>query len=218
METGRFRQAVLPLYFAVVSATILSVFADPIVVPFFPGNPNGEITTNDVVNTEPTRPSVPFTIESIQTSPTVSVSFQGLDDDNTHIPPDAAGAVGPNHVVTMLNTQVRVQDRTGVTNLLTKSLFDWWTNAGSFTRLSDPRILFDHLGNRWIASVAVDPNSSTAGTMLAVSTNSDPTGLWNYVRVNAEESANTRFSDYPILGFNKDLVILSTAILNNFGR
>src|SRR5688572_29639458 len=39
-------------------------------------------------------------------SPAPTVSFQALPDNNTSIPPDTHGAVGPNHVMTVLNTQV----------------------------------------------------------------------------------------------------------------
>src|SRR5216683_2635686 len=43
-------------------------------------------------------------------SPAPASNFQALPDDNTAIPPDTHGAVGPNHLMTVLNTQVRVQD------------------------------------------------------------------------------------------------------------
>src|ERR1017187_7284298 len=39
--------------------------------------------------------------------------FQGLLDDFTVIPPDTEGAVGPQDVVTMLNSQVLIQSRDG---------------------------------------------------------------------------------------------------------
>jgi hypothetical protein len=39
--------------------------------------------------------------------------FLGLGDNFTAIPPDTQGAVGPNHVVTILNTQVLIQSRNG---------------------------------------------------------------------------------------------------------
>ncbi len=47
-------------------------------------------------------------------SPAPASSFQALPDNNTVIPPDTQGAVGPSHLMTTLNTQIRVQDRTGV--------------------------------------------------------------------------------------------------------
>src|SRR5262245_8253486 len=46
-------------------------------------------------------------------SPPLASSFQALGDDGHTSPPDTEGAVGPNHIFTTLNTQFRVQDRTG---------------------------------------------------------------------------------------------------------
>jgi hypothetical protein len=45
--------------------------------------------------------------------------FQALPDNGSATVPDTHGAVGPNHVITTLNTQVRIQNRTGTTNHLT---------------------------------------------------------------------------------------------------
>src|SRR5258708_30229296 len=48
-------------------------------------------------------------------SPGFTTNFLALPDYNTISPPDTDGAVGPYHVMTMLNTQVRIQTRDGST-------------------------------------------------------------------------------------------------------
>ena len=61
-------------------------------------------------------------------------------------PPDTQGAVGTNHVLTMLNTEVRVQNRDGTTNGgYRTSLMLWWTssNTGPFRRVFDPRTSYN---------------------------------------------------------------------------
>src|SRR5262249_39091505 len=66
-----------------------------------------------------------FTAAGIPPSPPPSASFQALPDDNTRFNPDTAGAVGPNHVMTTLASQVRIHDRSG--NVLsTVSLSTFW--------------------------------------------------------------------------------------------
>ena len=42
----------------------------------------------------------------------------------------------------------------------------------------DPRILYDPLRQRWIATAGADPQQNTSAILIAVSTNSDPTGGW----------------------------------------
>ena len=86
--------------------------------------------------------------------------FQGLQDDFTAIPPDTTGAVGPQHIVTMLNTQVQIQSRSGVVranypiNLGGASGF--WSPLGVFTDVFDPRILYDPASDRWIACAVIN--------------------------------------------------------------
>ncbi len=49
-------------------------------------------------------------------SPVAATTIQGLVDNGSTIPPDVGGTVGPNHLLTTLNSQIRVQSKTG-TNL-----------------------------------------------------------------------------------------------------
>lgn len=146
-------------------------------------------------------------------SPGTTTNFQGLTDNNTWFPPDTHGAVGTNLVVTMLNSQVRVLTRGGaIVSTVPLSTFWTSTNIGSFTQVFDPRIVYDPYNNRWIASAAVEPDSSNAGILIGVSRTSSPTNTgdagWNLRRVKADASS-IRFADFPMLGFNKDWIVVS---------
>ena len=158
-------------------------------------------------------PTPPGGGPAVQNSPGTTTDFQGLTDDNTSYPPDTQGAVGTNFVVTMLNTQVRFLTRSGVA-INTMSLAQFWssTNIGSFTQVFDSRIVYDPYNNRWIACAGVDPSSSNAGILIAVSRTSNPTNTgdagWNMRRVKAD-STSQRWADYPMLGFNKDWIVVS---------
>jgi hypothetical protein len=52
-------------------------------------------------------------LEPTATTPTLNAGFQGLPDNDLVIPPDTMGAVGPSHVMTMLNSAVRIQSKAG---------------------------------------------------------------------------------------------------------
>src|SRR2546422_912793 len=84
-------------------------------------NTNGATILGDY-SAAPTLPGGP---QAPQSSPSTAVDFQGLTDNNFAFPPDTMGAVGTNHVVTMLNTQERIQSRTGVT-VQTMTLANFW--------------------------------------------------------------------------------------------
>ncbi|MFM7141070.1 MAG: hypothetical protein ACKO2K_04040, partial [Alphaproteobacteria bacterium] len=136
--------------------------------------------------------------------------FQGLGDSNTSIPPDTMGAVGPSHVVTMLNTQVRIQDKTGST-ASTVSLSTFWTSGTGLSGSPfDPHVVYDSLSGRWIATVDANGGAATSKVFFAISATNDPTGTWKYYSITAD-STGTDWADFPGLGVNSTWI----AITNN---
>src|SRR5262249_44209058 len=74
-------------------------------------------------------------------SPPPTASFQALLDNGFVIPPDTGGAVGTNHVMTALNSQVRIQDKNGAV-LSTVSLGTFW-QALRPREVTDPHVVYD---------------------------------------------------------------------------
>lgn len=58
-------------------------------------------------------PGYPGGPPSLPASPAPAADFQALTDNATWFPPDTDAAVGTNYVITMLNTQMRIQKRDG---------------------------------------------------------------------------------------------------------
>ncbi|MCI0746036.1 MAG: immunoglobulin domain-containing protein [Verrucomicrobia subdivision 3 bacterium] len=143
-------------------------------------------------------------------SPAPSLDFEALGDNNTMWPPDTHGAVGPNHVMITLNSQVRIQNRLGTTNYSTVALNEFWfgtgaTGVGAF----DPRITYDPFEGRFI-SVAEAVSNATFYLLLGASATSDPTGTWYKHRILLSGS---EVPDHPNLGFNRNWVVSSMNIL-----
>lgn len=166
----------------------------------------GETPGQPAFSPEGSRSLAPATISA----PTVN-GFQALVDNNTAIPPDTQGAVGPDHVMTTLNSQVRIQDKSG-TVLSTVSLDAFFSplknaNNAQFSTF-DPHVRFDPLGSRWVVVAAADGELSTAATLVAVSQSADPTGSWNYTAMLAD-AGGANWADYPALGMNKDWIVVT---------
>lgn len=138
--------------------------------------------------------------------------FEALEDDNTYIPPDVQGAVGPNHIMEAYNTEYRIQSRTGA-DISTVSIFSFYSTFGTTILPFDPRITYDHNHGRWIIVCAADDNLSTSSILIAVSQTSNPTGSWNFWRIFVDNT-NTNWIDYPILGLNKDWLVVSGTMLS----
>jgi hypothetical protein len=178
------------------------------VVPFLSIPPRGEIGS-EVLQ----RGAVPDALQTPvdQTSPqtfVVTTDFQALPDNGTVIPPDTHGAVGPNHVMTMLNSEVRIQNRTGGV-VSTVSLAIFWSPAGGSGKF-DPRLLYDQDAARWFAVCNADRRSSSSSVQFAISDSSDPTAGWTYYSIDVDPT-DTDWADFPDVGFNHIWI----AITNN---
>jgi Putative Ig domain len=145
-------------------------------------------------------------------SPTPSVNFLALSDNNAVIPPDTQGSVGPNHLMVTLNSQVRIQSKTGST-VSTVSLYSFWSSMG-VSEAFDPRIVYDPYANRWIFSSGADPGMSSSAILIGVSQTSDPTGKWNLYKIKAD-AGSTQWADFPTLGFNAKWIVVQANMFGN---
>ena len=146
---------------------------------------------------------------SVSPTPAAAVpvgSFEGLyfgtngPYSNRLTPPDVQVAVGPNHVVEMVNVLGRISTKQGV-EVQTFPL-DSFFGVHSTDFISDPKVHFDTASSRWFASMT---DVTTGRVLLEVSKSDDPTGLWNAYSV----STITGCADQPLLGFSDLVVIIS---------
>lgn len=143
----------------------------------------------------------------------VGTNFTGstLGSDSGFIPPDTMGAVGPNHIVELINGRFEVYSKSGST-LKSQSLNAFWTSAGatpSGAFAFDPRVLYDSVSGRWYAA-SVDNHSAGNNFLVAVSASNDPTGTWTGFRIDSDSLAtDTHWADFPTLAFDKDAVYLA---------
>lgn len=135
-------------------------------------------------------------------------SFQALEQNVTTYPPDTMGAAGPSHLMITLNSEVRIQNKTGG-NLSTTDIDDWWSSRHSaVTRAFDPRVYYDSLSGRWVFIAVANSRDATSMTLVAVSASSDPTGSWYSWTIDAD-SSDTYWADYPTLGINNKWITIA---------
>jgi hypothetical protein len=144
-------------------------------------------------------------------------SWDGIESNHTISPPDPWVAVGPAHVVQVTNQAVRVTNRTGV-QLLEMPLASLF-GLPAAERASNPRMLYDALHSRWIASVQSYTDSmSEAYLNLAVSDTSDPTGTWSVITwsttVWVTDSDHLVLNDFPSIGTSSDKIVMSANLFD----
>ncbi len=143
--------------------------------------------------------------------PSLPSSFIGLDSTDNPAglhPPDPQLAVGPNHVLEMVNITGRVFLKDG-TVLSTFTLAPFFAVPSGW-RDFDPKVIYDAASGRFYASYAsfVDEGGSSndfGRLHIAVSTTSNPLDPWNvYFR-----ELQGGFPDYPGIGLTDDKVTIS---------
>lgn len=153
--------------------------------------------------------------EPLVPSPAPSTNFVGVTTTGW-IPPDTQGAVGPSHLVVAVNGGLRVQNKSGGV-LASVSLAGFFAPImGGSTDVFDPRVEYDQFSNRWMLVAVADRTSAASAVVVAASQTGDPAGVWNLYRLDAD-AANASWADFPMLGFNKDWIVVSANMFANPG-
>ncbi len=144
----------------------------------------------------------------------VGLDFTGsrFGSESSSYPPDTMGAVGPEHVVELINGRYAVYRKSDGVRVETRSLNQFWSSAGAAYAGSsfDPRVLYDAASQRWFA-VSADNARAANGILVAVSQSSDPTEGWHGFRIDADAS-DTLWADFPTLGVSADSVVVATTM------
>jgi hypothetical protein len=142
-----------------------------------------------------------FFTASVTRSYVLNSNFAGASYTNNYqIIADTMGAVGPHHFVELLNDTITVFSKTNGAKLEQLNVEEFFrpqdlfgTNRG----LADPRIVFDHQSQCWVASII---EFHSFNVILAVCTNSNPISLTNW---NRYPLYITQFNtDYQTLGLD----------------
>jgi hypothetical protein len=150
----------------------------------------------------------------------VGLSFTGTSflQGSGAIVPDTMGAVGPRHIVELINGSYTVYDKDTGARLQGSTLDRFWRLAGVRPRgfAFDPRVIYDPAARRWYAT-AVDNADDDNSFLIAVSQRRDPTRGWVGFKVDSD-STDRRWADFPTLGFNRDGLLIAGIMFPIPGR
>lgn len=128
-------------------------------------------------------------------------------------PPDPDIAVGPDHIVTVVNVSIGFYRKDG-TRLFQQELGANGFFSGMDVKpfVFDPKCFYDPISRRFfVVALEQDGASETSKCLVAVSDDADPTGTWHRYRVEAKQTSGTTsfWLDYPGFGHNKDAVLIT---------
>lgn len=139
-------------------------------------------------------------------------SFEGIPQTNS-IPPDPYVAVGPDHVLAVVNSSFRIYDKNG-TVLKTIDANRWFRNVLTDAGPFDPKVIYDHFNQRWVMVwLNQSDEAKSSHLLISVSDDSDPTGEWyNWaIRGNVNGSIVVdNWSDYQGVGFDNQALYITS--------
>lgn len=138
--------------------------------------------------------------------------FSSADSGFIFTPPDVNSAAGDlGQIAEVTNSHFTCFDSFGTT-LRDQPMSDFFNYHTKL--LTDPRVVYDHLWNRWVVTEVGFSESPTVQYMvLAVSTTDDCTSPFYNYYVNQPIVAGD-FYDYPQLGYDQDALILTFNVFN----
>jgi hypothetical protein len=155
-------------------------------------------------------------------------NFAGLGNpphsEGDVIPPDTMGAVGPNHLVSLLNSDFGVFDKTTGAVLRKIPLQSFWgslgTAAGEPANFPfDTKVLYDTSSARFYAMTLGGTSAPNSWILVAVSASSDPTGPWNKWAIDADRDNDTplfnNWADFPGVGLDANNLYINANMFNN---
>ncbi|MFO0828132.1 MAG: hypothetical protein U0572_08275 [Phycisphaerales bacterium] len=144
---------------------------------------------------------------------TVSDLGLGFDAivDTGWTPPDVSLAVGPSHLVSIVNGRISFFTKAGA-QTFTQQIeggSGFWGSVGATNFVFDPEVIFDPLSGRFFA-MASEGNAPGAKSyaLIAVSDDGDPNGTWFKYRIETTALAGAIF-DSPNIGVDSSAVYVT---------
>ncbi|MBL0926755.1 MAG: immunoglobulin domain-containing protein [Phycisphaerales bacterium] len=157
---------------------------------------------------------------------TLGLNFQGYQISETpgFVPPDTMGEVGPTQIMVFINGGIRTYNKsTGAISGLNTTTDNFWTSVRNGSSMSDPRVVYDPITQRWFLIMINTVNNSNR-ICIAVSSGPSITGTASFTFFGfAHDSISTPapapdaggFWDYPSLGVDANALYIGGNIFGS---
>ena len=167
----------------------------------------------EIPDGEPNNLDSPHALNNTQIEP--GEYFPGITQ-TSWTPPDPNLAVGPNHIVATVNSQIAFFNKTGTKTfqvaLDSTGAPGFFEPVGASTFVFDPKCIYDQHSNRFIViSPEYYSSTSTAYMDIAISDDSDPNGIWYKYRTSCVVTIGgvNYWVDYPGLGVDANGIYIT---------
>ncbi|MFB1487300.1 MULTISPECIES: hypothetical protein [unclassified Thiocapsa] len=137
------------------------------------------------------------------------VSFDSLDYNDCcggggNVPPDPEFAVGPNHIIAVVNVAFEIYDKSGTRLAGPTTFASFFAGSGCPSQVFDPNVLYDESADRFILGIDGDGTDYC----VAATTGADPLGAWH--RYHFATDFAGAFFDYPHAGVGRSAIYMGS--------
>lgn len=138
--------------------------------------------------------------------------FYGISQTSS-IPPDPYVAVGPEHIIQVVNSSFRISTKDGTT-LRTISGNSWFATTHPGASVFDPKVIYDQFDERWVMVwLHLNEFNNEAYYLISVSDDSNPMGVWYNWKLNSTTNGNTyagNWADYQGVGYDDKAIYITS--------
>jgi hypothetical protein len=146
--------------------------------------------------------------------PPVMLNNFGANDPNA-VPNDNHMAISDSGlIVSMVNTNIAVYNDTG-SRLYLYSLTGLARQVGVLQNISDPRIIYDPINDRFITIFFAGFLSTTTKIIVGFSKTNNPAGTWNFYALSGNYLNDSTWSDYPVVSISDSDLFMTFNHLRN---
>lgn len=144
-----------------------------------------------------------------------AVSFESLDfteccgGGGGNVPPDPELAVGPGHIIAVVNVAFEIYDKTGAVLFGPTTFASLFSSVPGCSGVFDPNVLYDESADRFILAIDGDGDRYC----IAASQSSNPLGAWNLYALQTVSSP--QFFDFPHAGVGVDAIYVGANIFSS---
>jgi hypothetical protein len=141
-----------------------------------------------------------------------TANFPGMSSTGWE-PPDCDIAVGPNHVVQVVNSSIAFFRKIDGGQTFQQDFVNFYKGVGTETDfLFDPKCFYDAVSKRFfVIALEEDDAKKVSKLLISVSDDADPNGNWFRYRIEAKGTfgSDEAWLDYPGFSCNKDAVLVT---------
>mgnify|MGYP001344906830 FL=1 len=137
-----------------------------------------------------------------------SIDYTECCGGGGNVPPDPELAVGPSHVIAVVNVALEIYNKSGTSLVGPTTFASFFASDPNCTGVFDPNALYDEEADRYMVGIDADGFYYCIG----VSQTGDPTGNWNIYSF--PTASGNDFFDYPHAGVGRDAIYMGANIFN----